>query len=327
MNKLKIYPAILMTILFFSTSSHAQFLKSILNKIKNKGSNNADSSAQNNANSTASSYDSARINKMLSAYGKNPHDTSAVMANLFGSMPGGPSVSPADSAAALKSFESASGGSGELYQYSSTTTTKKGDITDTTSECISHSGEFRSVVRMNTPQMAFDMIMIGHSYKPKYSIALYPEDKTYSLNILDTSMVKHSGGHSTYQVTKIGTETVRGYSCTHSRLVTTNGTSSTIMDIWTSIDVPGYSALKKMISVGNVQPDMIQALQEAGCEGFFVKMTSGQAEYSMTIQLVKVQQQDFAADLFEIPDGYTESNQGMMYHIMMAAMKNNPKTK
>jgi len=66
---------------------------------------------------------------------------------------------------------------------------------------------------------------------------------------------------------------------------------------------------------------MIQALQQAGCSGFFVKMENNEKDYSMNMLLVKAEKTTFPASLFEIPGGYKESEQNMMYHMVPAAKK------
>jgi hypothetical protein len=83
----------------------------------------------------------------------------------------------------------------------------------------------------------------------------------YSLNVIDTSLINNR--IEKYQVTKIGNENVHGYNCTHAKLVTTSGSglfkSSGTMDVWMSVDVPGYSTYKKEM-LQNVTPAMMQAL-------------------------------------------------------------------
>jgi hypothetical protein len=66
---------------------------------------------------------------------------------------------------------------------------------------------------------------------------------------------------------------------------------------------------------------MMQALEQAGAGGFFVKMAASGKDYSMSIELAGAEQRSFPSSLFVIPPGYTETNENMMYHMMMGAKK------
>jgi uncharacterized membrane-anchored protein YitT (DUF2179 family) len=351
MKKLSICKAILpfLIALLLSTSLHAQFLKKIMNSVKqttqnrandkadqvtNKALDKIDSGMQSKSakeNTSGSQGDIGATNGVLGAFAKavqqNPNDTSAadVTIKALGLLTGGGGVSAADSAAAIKSFMTATGGGGILYQYLTVATSKQmGTTKDTTVKYLCNSGDGRSEMRINMPgAVSNKMISIGRAGQPKYSIMLYPESKTYSLNIIDTSLI--NSRQETYQVTKLGNETVQGYNCIHAKITSSTNTrffkSSTTFDIWTSTEVPGYALIQKMIDVQNVQPKMMKALQEAGCSGYFVKMITTAKDYSMSMLLIKAEKRTFPASLFEIPGGYTESKQNMIYHVIPAAKK------
>ncbi len=93
------------------------------------------------------------------------------------------------------------------------------------------------------------------------------------------------------------------------------------MDLWTSEDVPGYSFIKKIMVNQNIKPQMLQALEKNNCGGYIVKMVSAGKDYSMEMTIIKAENKSFPASLFEIPAGYKESNENMMYHIMGSAKK------
>jgi hypothetical protein len=63
----------------------------------------------------------------------------------------------------------------------------------------------------------------------------------------------------------------------------------------------------------------MQALHQAGCDGYFVKIYMKGKDVTMDMVLIKAQQKNFPASMFVIPAGYTESKQNMMFH--MAAGK------
>jgi hypothetical protein len=339
MKKLTTYSTtfIVLFACFYSTSLQAQFLKKIMANVRQTAQGRANSKADQAADSAlqekgpGSPSDTAATNKVLGAFAKaaqqNPNDTSAadVTMKALGILVGGGGVSAADSAAAIKNFMTGSGGNGVFYQYLTTATSKQmGTTKDTTMKYLCNSGDGRSEMRINMPgALSNKMINIGRAGQPKYSVMLYPDSKTYSLSIIDTSLI--NSGRETYQVTKIGNETIQGYNCIHSKIISATNTrffkSATTFDVWTSTDVPGYALIQKMIRVENIQPKMMQALEQAGCGGFFVKINTTAKDYSMSMLLIKAEKKTFPASLFVIPGGYSESEQNVMYHMVPAAKK------
>lgn len=333
--------------LFFlisANSLHAQFLKKIINQVKQTTQNRANSKADNAANAAidgvtsgnqknttnnSSDVDTAAIGGVLGAFAKaakdNPNDTSMsdLLGKSLGNIAGGGGVSAADSVAAIKTYESAKGGSGIYYEYTIESHTKEhGTVNSTSKMYLTNNGEGRS--EMNLAAMmgvsnGTPLIVVGRMEQPHYSIIVDDATKEYSLNIIDTALINNV--HEKYKVTKLGNESVNGYNCTHAKLVSTTGSglfkSTTTEDIWTSADVPGYELVRKASLQQNITPGMLKALNDAGCGGFFVKMASGDKHYSMTMQLAKAEKQSFPASMFKIPNGYTESKTNLMFASMM----------
>lgn len=325
--------------------THAQLFKQLLNTVKNTASNRANDKAGQSTNQVLDKADGATQIKSKSggtgsttgsgssATAGSPAGSgvgggatdSASMMKALAMLTGGGGVSAADSAAAIKNFMTASGGSGYFFQYQITMNSKKGVSKDTTTSWFTNSGNGRSEMRINYPGVTSGKIItIAHATQRQYSVLLDPDDKTYSLNVIDTALI-NSGGGENYQVTRVGSETAGGYSCIHSKVVSTMGSgmfkSTTSFDIWTSTSVPGYALFKKMGSLENVKPKMMVALDNAGAGGFFVKMTSGAKDYSFTMLLTRADAQSFPASLFEIPSGYTKSQETMMSHMLSGAKK------
>ncbi len=323
-------------------ATHAQLFKQLLNTVKNTASNRANDKAGQSTNQVLDKADGATQIKSKSgstggsgagsAGGSSSGKTglagvtdSASMMRALAQMTGGGGVSAADSAAAIKSFMTASGGSGYLFQYQITMNTKKGVSKDTTTCWFTNNGNGRSEMRINYPGVTTGKIItIAHATQRQYSMMLDPDDKTYSLNVIDTALINSAGGED-YQVTRIGSESVGGYACIHSKVVSKMGSgmfkSTTSFDVWTSTSVPGYALFKKMGSLENVKPKMMVALDNAGAGGFFVKMTSGEKDYSFTMLLTRADAQSFPASMFEIPSGYKESQETMMSRMMSGAKK------
>jgi hypothetical protein len=266
---------------------------------------------------------------VLGAFAKtaaeNPNDTNQadLLSKSLGRLVGGDGVSAQDSAKAIRSFTTASGGSGVLYQMVTMTTSKRGATKDTNSTWLTNSGEGRSEMRIPMPGVVTPkFVNIGRINEPTYSVMLDADTKTYSLNIIDTTLL--NSGIQKYQVTRIGTETVAGYSCIHSRIVSTTGSgmfkSTSTMDLWTSTAVPGYATYSKLVSFQSSTGGMLGALNKAGAGGFLVKMTAGDGkDYSITMQLMKAQQGSYPASLFEIPAGYTGDGASTVQKLMSGA--------
>ena len=333
----------LFLLLISSGSLHAQFLKKIVNEVKQTTQNRANQSADDATNkaidgithpkskNSSSEVDTAAVGGVLGAFAKaandNPNDTSMsdLLSKGLGNLAGGGGVSLEDSIAAIKTYKTASGGSGIYYEYSIESHTKeRGDVTSTSKMYLTNNGEGRSemnIAAMMGAKNGSALVVIGRMKQPHYSIILDDEAKEYSLNVIDTALI--NSVHEKYKVTKLGNESVNGYNCVHAKLVSTTGSgmfkSSSTQDIWTSTDVPGYEMLKKASLQQNVTPGMMKALNDAGCGGFMVKMQSGDKHYSMTMQLAKAEKQSFPAAMFKIPNGYTESKSNLMFGNMMQA--------
>jgi hypothetical protein len=347
MRKLLVYPAGLTAILLFGYPNplQAQFFKQLLNDVKQTAQGRADSKANQTTNkaldkvdhatetkaktnspNTTAPADTAATNSVLGAFAKaaqqNPNDTSSADLTMkaLGLLAGGGGVSAADSTAAIQSFKTGKGGSGAVYQSVTTiTSAKSGTSKDTANAYFTDEGYGRSEMRISMPGvMSNEMIVIGHAGNPKYSISLYPDSKSYSLNIIDSSILQ--ARTSSYQVTKIGAETIMGYHCTHSRVTTSSGSgmfkSSTTMDLWTSTEVPGYDVYKKATAIQGYQIQLIQALEKAGCGGYMLKMQTASKDYAMNTEVIRVQRKTLPDSLFEIPSGYTQSQGNMISHMI-----------
>jgi hypothetical protein len=349
MKKPPVYITILACLFFslYSNALQAQLIKKIMNTVKNTAENRVNDKAAQSTNqvfdkvdnntktksattstSTQEQGDTASANKVLGAFAQaaqqNPNDTSSADLTMkaLGLLAGGGGVSAADSAAAIESFINAKGGSGYYFESITTTATKKGTSKDTSKIYMTSAGEGRSEMRINIPgAMSNQFINIGRATNPKYSVMLYPETKTYALNIIDTALI--NSNNETYEVTKLGNETIQGYNCTHVKLKSTFGKgifkSSSIMDLWTSENVPGYSFIKKIMVSQNIKPQMLQALEKNNCGGYIVKMASSGKGYSIVMELIKTQTKSFPASLFVIPNGYAQTNENMIYHMMGSA--------
>ena len=277
MKRVCVWLAIVSIAVAAPVSSDAQVLKNLVNNMKQPGAGNAS--------------------------GQPAPGTTYRRAGM------GPAISPADSAAAIKSFMTGTGGSGLYYQYRVTYryTIKKRDstVTDTMSLAITDGHN----IRTNLGSSGTSMDVLGHANQPRYSIRLFPDRKAYVFNIVDTAAV-NSGGGMVYQVAKVGNESLLGYNCIHAKLtIFPAGVKSvgTTEDIWVSVDVPGYATLKNLSAVQGVTPKMMQALEQAGCSGMIVKTNMVSTVISMEMVLITATRKSFPDAMFSIPAGYTET--------------------
>ena len=239
------------------------------------------------------------------------------------SLIGGTAISAKDSAAIISNYQTATGGQGIHYESQTTTSSKTSTRKDTMRIYFANSGEGRVEMTMPIPGASVNqMIILGRAKSRGSSIVMYPASRTYSLQRIDTTLLK---GEGAYQVTRIGNETVQGYPCIHSKMVSKYGSGmfqvSTTTDLWTSTSVPGYSIYSKLLSMQPAQYGMMAALEKAGCAGYIVKLEIVSANHSTTSLLIKAEEGRFDADLFRIPSGYTVSDEGMFYHMMPAKGK------
>jgi hypothetical protein len=310
MKQAIVFIMVLLGVVGYSTAARAQFLKNLVNHVTQKMTNKATGNTGNAGNTGNKTDSAARASK-----------DSAMLAGMMANMNKPAVMTAADSAAAaaaVKEFMTASSGSGMLYQYQARYDLRiKGKDTvfvDTMSTAISDN----RYTHVDMDMLGMKMTMIGRAGEPKYSVMLYPATKSYKLNIIDTARLS-SGGGQTYQVTKIGTETVAGYSCVHAKLTIIGSNKKLVMteDIWSSTAVPGYTQLKQDMANAHVTVAMMQELQKAGCDGFIVKASGAAEQMSFVMQLVTAAHKNFPASMFEIPPGYTVMNTQSLLNSMM----------
>lgn len=303
----------------------AQIFKKILDNVKQNQQSKSNSNNSKQSESIDTGGLSNDVTKVLGAFGKaaadNPNDTSSadLVTKALGNLVGGGGVSAADSASAIKTFRTAKGGNGVYYERTNTVTTKENGTNKTISRSyMTASGEGRTEMNLAALMGAKNsdaFIVISRATDPRYSMSLDEKQKEYSLNVIDTSLMNNN--RSVYKVTKVGNEMVDGYNCTHAKIVTTSGkgmfASSSTMEVWTSPAVPGYADLKKWMATQNVTVKMLQALDQAGCDGYMVKLESRDKDYSMTMELTTAEKRALPASLFMIPAGYTQSENNLMF--------------
>jgi hypothetical protein len=221
----------------------------------------------------------------------------------------------------------AGGGSGAdmYYEYMTTMTGNKLNINGYTKLYVSAAGNLRSEMGMTNPALKKDKsapaVIIASKDKPNQSISIDDDTKTYTLNMMDTASSSSSDDPFKLEsvVTKAGEETIMGFHCVHARVISTKhmgllGAQTDTLDLWYSPDVPLAPFFRHYLDAYQYRswsslmtPAAASQLQQMGCTGFMVKMTSGLKDAGVHMELTKVRKDDFPKSMFEIPAGYKEN--------------------
>jgi hypothetical protein len=222
----------------------------------------------------------------------------------------------------------ASSGLGDDYYYELTTNSsgKNVSITQVTKLYVSAKGNMRSEMEVKNSadgnKTSAPIVSIAHPDKPGESISIDDSAKTYTIDHFDSSDF-NTGEKVNSTATKVGEEKVMGFNCVHARVIANktiaNVYSSTdTIDIWKSNDVPQQASVKNMMKYmesktanSMYSTETAAQLKQMGCDGFLVKMTMHGKDFSLTMQLTKMERKDLPASMFEIPAGYKEVKDGL----------------
>ncbi|MBS1634404.1 MAG: DUF4412 domain-containing protein [Bacteroidetes bacterium] len=167
---------------------------------------------------------------------------------------------------------------------------------------------YRSEINMFFAQMpdgGMKLVQIWKKENPDVIYVINEKSKSYSE--MKKKEVQQQTDNRTYTVKKLNDEVVNGYKCTHALI--TEGTET--MEVWNTKDIPDYTKYADAMSsnkrLGSAKRN--QALKDAGCEGFLVKMIhkNDPREGDMTMELVKIEKATIAKTDFDIPAGYTKT--------------------
>lgn len=186
---------------------------------------------------------------------------------------------------------------------------------------ISAGGKARSeMYKLTNGKPSLVMTGIMDANNPTQSILLDDSAKTYSINKIDTAGNDDNilNSHTKYSVSKMGDETIQGLHCVHARIIKTmnfSGASSFMnsndtTDIWMTPDLSFSKSLNEASakSMGLAyNKEVAGQLLQMGCEGFMVKFAMHSKDVSSITQITKVAHQDFPAAMFEVPQGYKQT--------------------
>jgi hypothetical protein len=178
----------------------------------------------------------------------------------------------------------------------------------------------RSVIDMQMGAMAMKMAMLQKADTPDTLYRINDANKTYTE--LDLAKLKAMAGRAQadkkYTVEKLGQETLLGYKTQHVRVKeegADDGTGMTL-ELWTAKDLLDYATFSKLQARrgrGGNEEAMIKALKAADADGMPLKSVSTMGDgMKVTMEVVKVDKKPLPASTFEIPEGYTKSEGGLM---------------
>jgi hypothetical protein len=212
------------------------------------------------------------------------------------------------------------------YEYTTTSVGKNMNMIGYTKLYISAGGSVRSEMDLTNPAVKKDnsgpIVLIASKDKPNQSISIDDAQKTYSINILDTSGNARGSGDDPFKlvstVTKVGDEKIMGFNSVHARIISTKhmgplGNMTDTIDLWSSPDVPLAPFFRHYMDknmsrswTALMTPAAADQLKQMGCTGFMLRMQTGSKNAGLHMELTKIKKGDFPKSMFEIPAGYKE---------------------
>ena len=182
------------------------------------------------------------------------------------------------------------------------------------------SAGFRSEMNMKMGPMDTKMVMLQKNDNPNTMYRINDASKTYTE--VDLAKMKELAGQQEvnrkYTVEKLGQEPLLGYRTQHVLVKeqTSGGGTGMILEIWSAKDLMDYETFSKMQvrrGKGGSEEAMIKALKEADADGLPLKsLTTTPEGMKVSMEVVKVVKKSLPAATFEIPEGYTKSEGGLM---------------
>jgi len=150
-------------------------------------------------------------------------------------------------------------------------------------------------------------VMIYKNSEPGTTYMLNTERKTYSV-FQSSSGEKGDTKAEPYTVTKLGRDTVAGYSC--EKAVVKRPSARDEMEVCVSKDLGASAAWLDAMSRRQRGGGLFKALTDAGLTGFpirWVVRRAGEKEATTTLELVRFEKTSVPASTFEVPAGYTKA--------------------
>ena len=176
----------------------------------------------------------------------------------------------------------------------------------------------RTELDLQAQKMPMKMVTLMKYANPDMLYMINDASRSYAeidLKKLKEQTAQYRGQKSkeTWNVQKLGRETVNGYSCEHLLLTRTDGSKSE-SEWWTSKDIAGlnYDTMRGLMRRGAADPSdegVAKALRDAGADGFVVKMVTrekGDPTPLATMELTRAEKKHVPPSMFEVPAGYSK---------------------
>lgn len=179
-------------------------------------------------------------------------------------------------------------------------------------------GGMRSEMDMHMGPMNMKMTMLQKADNPNIVYRINEASKSYT-EIDQGKMMEMANKRQEsrkYTVEKLGQEDILGYKTQHVLVKeqSPGGENAVQTEMWVAKDLLDYAAFSKLQDQRNRHgAGMLKALKDAGADGMPLKSVATMGEGAkMTMEVVKVEKKSLPASTFEIPEGYTKSQGGMM---------------
>jgi hypothetical protein len=156
----------------------------------------------------------------------------------------------------------------------------------------------------------YRMTTLQRFSEPNLIYTVNNERKVYSVvDLKKTNGPTKSFADDTYTVTRLGSDTIAGYTCEKVRLTSQNQTET---DLCVAKNIAGMEVwIAMMERTAQIKRGMFTAIKRAGVEGLPIKMVVHRKEENlpiMTTEVVRVEEKSLAASLFEVPSTYKKED-------------------
>jgi len=160
------------------------------------------------------------------------------------------------------------------------------------------------VMRMEKIPDKLETTVITKASQPDQAYIINHRAKTYMLVNLKTAAENAMllDFDSNYTLTRLGRESVKGYTCNHIMLTSTTEK----LELWVTRDLGNFSTFRLLQSqnprLSNTQ--LSRALSTAGIEGFPVKIVQYSDNGQYIMEVMKISSKEVPSSFFVIPQGY-----------------------
>jgi hypothetical protein len=168
-----------------------------------------------------------------------------------------------------------------------------------------------------TPAVAvparYKTITIQKLSDPDHALHINENRRTYAIADL-TKLREAKAGRKqpTYSVKKLGRDKVAGYPCLKALLTSSSGVES---ELCVATDLVAPSSWLSALGRNEASDNIRTALRDNGLQGFPIRLTlrgGAGKEVVSTMELVRFEKRSLPSSLFEVPAGYTQTDEASL---------------